>query len=80
MAGAAFDVDLAAKQGNALSHAGKTEAHPRTTLPGLKTGTVILHGKFQAPAQAPQGNLCSACSGMARNVAQSLLRDAIEAQ
>ena len=43
-------------------------------------GAVILHGKFQPPVQAPQGNLCSACSSVACNVAQSLLRDAKEAQ
>jgi hypothetical protein len=41
--------------------------------------TVILHGKFQPPVQAPQGNLCSACSSVAC-IAQSLLRDAKEAQ
>ena len=43
-------------------------------------GAVILHAKFQPPVQAPQGNLCSACSSVACNVAQSLLRDAKEAQ
>jgi len=80
VAGATFDVDFAAKQGNALSHAGETEAHPRATLPGIETGAVVLHGKFQAPAQAPQRNLYLACSGVACNVAQSLLRDAKEAQ
>ena len=42
-------------------------------------GAVILHGKFQPPVQAPQGNLCSACSSVAC-IAQSLLRDAKEAQ
>ena len=80
MAGATFDVDFAAKQGNSLSHAGMTEAHLRATLPGIETGAVILHGKFQPTVQAPEANLCSACFGVACNVAQSLLRDAKEAQ
>jgi hypothetical protein len=42
-------------------------------------GAVILHGKFQPPVQAPQANLCSACSSVAC-IAQSLLRDAKEAE
>src|SRR5262245_49543797 len=57
-----------------------TETRPIALLRGIKTGAVVADGKLHAAVQTPQRNLHRAGPGVAADVAQCLLCDAIEAE
>jgi hypothetical protein len=76
----AIDLDPAADQKDSLPHAGMTEARPAAILRTIEARAIVPHDELQSTVDAPEPDLGPACSGVAYDVAQSLLGDAEETE